>query len=93
MVAKQRPLLGSGVLINGVTQPVGGRREHILAETVSIREWTVLSTWSVPRSYKKDNWGNQVSSVREAVKKTDRRKEAVGRELPFRHGLSPKAED
>jgi hypothetical protein len=32
-------------------------------------------TRSVPRSYKEDNLGDQVSSVREAVKKRDRRKE------------------
>jgi hypothetical protein len=25
--------------------------------------------WSVPRSYKNDNWGNQVSSVREYLRK------------------------
>jgi hypothetical protein len=29
----------------------------------------VLSAQAVPRSYKEDNWGNQVSSVRESVKK------------------------
>jgi hypothetical protein len=28
-----------------------------------------VSTWSVPRSYKKGNWGDQVSSVREPVKR------------------------
>jgi hypothetical protein len=47
----------------------------------------------VPRSYRKDTWGKQVSSVRETVKKMNRRKEAVGRELPFTDDLSPKAED
>jgi hypothetical protein len=29
----------------------------------------VFSTRFVPRSYKEDSWGNQVSSVRESVKK------------------------
>jgi hypothetical protein len=28
-----------------------------------------MSARAVPRSYKKDNWGNHVSSVRESVKK------------------------
>jgi hypothetical protein len=36
---------------------------NIPAETVSIREWTVLSTRSVPRSYLEDNWGEQVSQL------------------------------
>jgi hypothetical protein len=30
----------------------------------------VFSLWSVPRSYKEDNWDNQVSSVRESVMKS-----------------------
>jgi hypothetical protein len=35
-----------------------------------------------------DNWGNQVSSVRESVKKM-----TVGREPPFREDLSAEAEE
>jgi RNase H-fold protein (predicted Holliday junction resolvase) len=35
----------------------------------------VFSTQSVQRGYKEDNWGDQVSSVRETVKKRGRRKE------------------
>jgi hypothetical protein len=42
----------------------------------------------VPRSYKEDNWGNQVSSVRESVKKT-----VVVREPPFREDVSAEAEE
>jgi hypothetical protein len=41
--------------------------KHVPVEMVSVREWTVLSARAVPRSYKEDNWGNQVSSVQEAV--------------------------
>jgi hypothetical protein len=50
-------------------QPVAVWREHIPAETFSIREWTVLSTRSVLKSYKEENWGNQISSVWEYVKR------------------------
>jgi hypothetical protein len=43
----------------------------------------VLSTWAVPRSYKEDNWGNQVSSVWKSVKKrvSDSQLKTVGKEL------------
>jgi hypothetical protein len=37
----------------------------------------VFSTRAVPRSYKEENWGNQVSSVRESVKKRIRWKGAA----------------
>jgi hypothetical protein len=46
----------------------------------------------VPRSCKEDNGGNQVSSVRESVKKRDTWKR-VGREPPFRQDLRSEAED
>jgi hypothetical protein len=39
-----------------------------------------------------DNWGNKVSSVREAVKKSDSWKR-VGRQPPFREDLSTEAEE
>jgi hypothetical protein len=39
-------------------------------------------------SYKADNWGKQVSSVREVVKK-----KSVGREPPVREGLNVEAEE
>jgi hypothetical protein len=48
----------------------------------------VFSTGTVPRSYKKDNWGNQVSSVQASVKKG-----SVGRELPLGEDLSAEAEE
>jgi hypothetical protein len=32
---------------------------------------TVFSVWQVQRDYKEDNWGNQVSSVQESMKKRD----------------------
>jgi hypothetical protein len=43
---------------------------EVLLETVFLR-------WPVPRIYKEDNWGNQVSSVRDSVKKSDSLKGAV----------------
>jgi hypothetical protein len=46
----------------------------------------------VPRSYKEDNWGNQVSSVRESVKKMGSWKR-VRREPPFREDFSAEAEE
>jgi hypothetical protein len=48
----------------------------------------VFSTRPVPRNYKEDNWGNQVNSVQESVKK-----ELVGRGLPFREDLSAEPEE
>jgi hypothetical protein len=53
---------------------------------------TVFSTRSVEKAYKEDNWGNQVSSIPEAVKKRDSWK-GDGREPPFREGLSPEAQE
>jgi hypothetical protein len=46
----------------------------------------------VQRGYKEDNWGNRVSSVREAVKKRDSWKR-VGREPPSRRDSSAEAEE
>jgi hypothetical protein len=43
--------------------------KQVSAETFSIREWTVLFARAVTRVYKEHNWGDQVSSVRESVKK------------------------
>jgi hypothetical protein len=51
----------------------------------------VLSTRAVPWGYTKDNWGNQVNSVRETVNKRDSWK-GVG-EPPFREDLSAEAEE
>jgi hypothetical protein len=66
----------------------------------------VLSARAVPRSYKEDCWGNQVSSVRESEEKSqwqlvvscelvceEKAQEfAVGREPPFREDMSTEAE-
>jgi hypothetical protein len=60
--------------------------------TIKVLLETVFSTRAMPRSYKEDNWGNQVSSVLEAVKNRDSWK-TVGREPPFKEDLSPEAED
>jgi hypothetical protein len=48
----------------------------------------VLSTQAVPRSYKEDNWGNQVSSVWESVKKRGSWKGAT-----IRRGFGEEAEE
>jgi hypothetical protein len=60
--------------------------------TIEILLETVFSTRSVQRGYKKDIWGNRVSSVWEAAKKRDRWKRAV-REPRFPMDLSPEVED
>jgi hypothetical protein len=46
----------------------------------------------VPRSYKEDKWDNQVSSLREALKKRASWKR-VAREPPFREDLSMETEE
>jgi hypothetical protein len=61
--------------------------------TIEVLLETVFSTRYVQRDSKEDNWSNRISSVRVTVKKRDRRKEAVGREPPFRKDLNPEAED
>jgi hypothetical protein len=43
-------------------------------------------------SYKEDNWGNQISSVREVVMKRDSWNTA-GREVPFREVSSAEPEE
>jgi hypothetical protein len=47
-----------------------------------------MSARAVPRSYKEDNLGNQISSVTGSAKK-----KSVGREPPFREDLSAEAEE
>jgi hypothetical protein len=77
-VSRQRPLNNETTsaarqkILNKQEQKVAARErlgKHIPAEKVSIREWTVLSARAVPSRYKEDNWSNQVSSLREPVKK------------------------
>jgi hypothetical protein len=50
---------------------VSGQRlgKHVPAATGTYALETVSSTGAVPRSYKEDNWGKQVGSVRESAKK------------------------
>jgi hypothetical protein len=48
----------------------------------------VLSTGAIPRTYKEDSRGNQVSSAREAVKKKRDSWKTVGMEPPFRKDVS-----
>jgi hypothetical protein len=45
--------------------------------------------WAVRRSYRKDNWGNQYSSLWDAVNRWNR----FGREQPFREDLSAEVEE
>jgi hypothetical protein len=52
----------------------------------------VLSTRTIPRSYKEDTRGNHGNPMREAVKKRDSWKR-VEKEPPFREGLSVEAEE
>jgi hypothetical protein len=66
--------------------------KHIPRKRIHIREWTVLSARTVPRTYEEDNWGNRVSSVRQAVKWRESWKR-VEREPPFGEDLSAEAED
>jgi hypothetical protein len=47
----------------------------------------VVSARAMPRSYKEDNWGNQVSCV------SLRRKWSVSREPSFREGFSAEDEE
>jgi hypothetical protein len=61
--------------------------------TIEVLLETAFSIRSVQTGYKEVNGGNRVSFVREAPKKRDRRKEAVGREPPFREDLSPEADE
>jgi hypothetical protein len=44
----------------------------------------------MPRSYKKDNWGNQISSVWKAVKKKVRRKEFSWKGAAIQRTLEPR---
>jgi hypothetical protein len=71
---EKQPLLANGPETTFVSRQRIGK--HFSAAinthaTIEILLETMFSTWSVQRSYKEDNRGNQVSSVREAVKKRD----------------------
>jgi hypothetical protein len=60
--------------------------------TIEVLLETVFSTRSVRRGYKEETVSPE-SVLLESVKKRDRRKDAVGRESPFRCALSLEAED
>jgi hypothetical protein len=47
------------------------------AVTVMIRERTVLSVQAVQRSYKEDNWGNQVQFCTEVCEENTQNGEAI----------------
>jgi hypothetical protein len=65
---EQRPLIGSRFLINMNRRLLLRERlgKHVAAAT-DIR--MILSAKAVLRSHEEDNWGDQVSSVWEAVKR------------------------
>jgi hypothetical protein len=71
MTTEGRPLLGSRFLISKNRQPLLGNDSinTFPRQRTRIREWKMLSARALPKSYKEDNWGNQVSSLREAVKR------------------------
>jgi hypothetical protein len=52
----------------------------------------MLSPLAVPRNYKEESCGNQVSSVLEVVKNINSWKK-VGRKPPFRESLGAEAEE
>jgi hypothetical protein len=64
-------------------------RKHVPAATdthatIEVLLEIVFSTRSVQKGYEEDNWGNRVSSVREAVKQRDSWKGAVIQRGPER---------
>jgi hypothetical protein len=86
-VARQQ-ILNKKELTAAARERVG---KQVSAEMVSIWERTMLSVQAVPRCFKKDSWGNHISTLQEAVKKRDSWKR-VEREQPFRQDLSVKAD-
>jgi hypothetical protein len=59
---RTRDLPACGIVPQPTTLPRAPPTIEVLLETR-------FSNRSVPRSYKEDNWGDQVSSVRESVKR------------------------
>jgi hypothetical protein len=52
---KQHSLPGKKFLISKYTQPLPSNpfaNKHVPAKTIRVQQWTVFSTWSVPRCYK-----------------------------------------
>jgi hypothetical protein len=86
VVPERQPLLATGSEKTFVSRQ--RLNKHVPAATdkhatIEVLLETVFSTRPVQRDYKEDNWGKQVSSLRECV-----REEAVGRSPPFRVVLS-----
>jgi hypothetical protein len=81
----KRPLLANGSEPTFVSRQSLGKHVTVATDThatVEVLVGTMFSTRSVPMSYKEENWGNQVSSIRECGRKRG------GREPPFREDLS-----
>jgi hypothetical protein len=76
---ERRPLLGSRFLISKNWRPLLWNGSVNTFPRQLLREWTVLYARAVPRSYKEDSGGNQVSTVREYS--------SVGRELAIQRWL------
>jgi hypothetical protein len=71
---EKEPLLANGSETTFVSRQRLGKYVPAATNThtiIEVRLETVLSTRSVQRGYKEDNWGNQVSSVRESARKRD----------------------
>jgi hypothetical protein len=67
----KQPLLANGSETAFVSRQRLGRQVSKATDThatIKVLLGTVFSTQSVQRGYKKDNWGNRVSSVRECTK-------------------------
>jgi hypothetical protein len=71
---EKQPLLANGSDTTSISRQRLGKHVNAATDTHAITEVlfeTVFSTRSVQRGYKEENWGNRVSSVREAMRKRD----------------------
>jgi hypothetical protein len=92
---EKQPLLESGSGTMFVSWQRLGKHVPMATDmlaTIEVLLEMVFSAESMHGCYKEDNWGNQVCSVREAVKERDSWKK-VGRDPPFREDLSVEAEE
>jgi hypothetical protein len=74
---EKQPLLANGSETTFVSRQWIGKRDPAATDTHVSTEAPleiVFCTRSVQKSYRKNNLGNRVSSVREGVKKTDKEK-------------------
>jgi hypothetical protein len=70
--SEKQPLLTNGSETTSVSRSRLGKHVPAATDThatIKVLLETVFSTRYVPRSFKEDNWGNQVSSIWEAVKR------------------------